>query len=468
MDLFDYGLPKNLLPVNTDKIPARVSAVHKQRYELICEYGEIFGKLKAGVYYRSGKKQVFPAVGDFVLLDYNTSGDSHIVATLPRKTFFSRRDPTPGQGEQAIAANFDYVFIIQSLNRDFNLKRLERYLTLAYQSGAVPAVVLTKADLTEDCDGYLRAASKIAAGVGVFAVSAKTGEGLTSLSDYLKPRKTAVLLGSSGVGKSSLVNALAGEEIMAVREIRAGDGRGRHTTTHRQLIRLPNGAMVIDTPGMRELGMCEAAEGLGGAFSDVEQFFGKCKFSDCKHQSEPGCAIKAAIASGALSQERWESYVSLDSEAQYGDDKKAYLRQKQKRNKTIAKYVREIQKADYRRVPCAESFVCKVCGAAVAPEGAGSRHRNHCPKCLSSVHEDHAPGDRASLCKGIMDPIGVWVRKNGEWALIHRCRSCGAIHSNRVAADDNPALLMSIAVRPLADPPFPMSTLEQQFGNKTD
>lgn len=317
-------------------IPARVIAVYKERYELACEYGRVYGRLKAGVYFGTGLEE-FPTTGDFVLISLNPGGDSQIIKTLPRKSFFSRRDPDRGRGEQAVAANFDSVFILQSLNSNFNPKRLERYLTLAWQSGAVPAILLTKADLVSDCLEQIRTAEKIAAGVAVCAVSTKTGSGLDGLADFLQPRKTVVFLGSSGVGKSSLVNTLAGEDIMAVGGIRECDSRGRHTTTHRQLIMLKNGTMLIDTPGMRELGMWDVSAGLGEAFSDIEQYFGRCKFSDCRHQNEPGCAVKAAIESGELSQERWNSYLQLRHEAKYSDDKSAYLRQKQESHKEIAR-----------------------------------------------------------------------------------------------------------------------------------
>ena len=339
MDLKKYGFMPDMMPENAQGIPARITAVHKERYALVCEYGETYGRLKTKEYF--GGFEEFPTTGDFVLINYIPSGDSQIIRTLPRKTFFSRRDPTPGRGEQAVASNFDYVFIIQSLNHDFNAKRLERYLTLAWQSGAVPVVVLTKADLEEDSAPYIRIVESYAVGVPVHAVSSKTGTGLNTLSAYMSPGKTVVFLGSSGVGKSSLVNALADEDIMAVNGIREDDSKGRHTTTHRQLIMLKNGAMIIDTPGMRELGMWDVSTGLGEAFADVEQYLGKCKFSDCKHQTEPGCAIKEAIANGELSPERWKSYLSLKSEARYSDDKGAFLRQKQQRNKNIAKFNRK-------------------------------------------------------------------------------------------------------------------------------
>lgn len=458
MNLTDYGLTPNMLPEQFEGIPARVTAVHKERYALVCKYGELYGRLKASVYYKKGGED-FPTVGDFVQIDHIPDGDSRIVATLPRRTYFARRDPAPGRRGQAVAANFDYVFIMQSFNQDFNPKRLERYLTLARQSDAIPVILLSKADLAGDHGSYLRAVQKVAAGVDAFAVSAKTGVGFDALSEYLKPRKTIVLLGSSGVGKSSLLNKLLGEDAMAVKSIRKSDGKGRHTTTVRQLIMLESGAMVIDTPGMRELGMWDVSAGLSGAFADVKQYLGKCKFADCSHRGEPGCAVKEAIANGKLSPKRWESYAALKNEAQYADGKEAYMRQKKQRHKKIAQFARQVKKVDYRHTPCLEAFTCKVCGAAVVPGGAGSGHRNHCPNCLSSLHVDNEPGDRASLCKGVMEPIGVWVRKNGEWALIHRCRTCGALSSNRVAADDNPALLMSIAVKPLALPPFPLDKL---------
>lgn len=464
INITNYGFNPSALPDGASGIPARVTAAHRERYEIVCERGVGFARLKAAEYY--GGTEKFPTTGDFVTVDWQEGGESRITRTLERSTFFSRLDPSSsGHGEQAVAANFDYVFILQALGRDFNPRRLERYLTLAWQSGALPAVVLTKADLEEDFAPQLRAAEKLAVGVGVFAVSAVTGYGLEMLDEYLKPRKTAVLLGSSGVGKSSLINRLAGSEVMATSEVRTDDERGRHTTTHRQLIMLPSGAMVIDTPGMRELGMWDVTDGLDRSFADVERYFGSCKFSNCRHDTEPGCAVKAAIASGELPLERWESYEKLKGEARYSDDKEGYLREKTKRFKEIAKSQKQLAKIDYRNVPCAESFTCRVCGATSAPEGAGTGHRNHCPKCLCSVHLDNEPGDRASRCKGIMDPIGVWVKKNGEWAIIHRCRVCGKISTNRIAADDNQTLLMSIAVKPLAEPPFPLSQIGEVGGD---
>ena len=328
MNICEYGIIPELN--GREGLPARVTAVHKERYEIVCEHGMSHARLKRGVY--DAGAELYPTVGDWVLVQYEPSGDSLITATLPRRTYFARRDPTPGRGEQAVAANFDRVLILQSLNGDFNLRRLERYAALAWQSGATPVIVLTKADLAEDTLSFELEAARVAPGVEIHVVSVRTGQGLDGLAAHLQPGKTAVFLGSSGVGKSSLVNALAGEEIMLTAAIREDDSKGRHTTTHRQLLKLPGGAMIIDTPGMRELGRWEAAQGL---FADVEQFLGMCRFSDCRHEQEPGCAIRAAIASGELDPARWESWRKLQLEAV---DKATLRKRKQEWGKAIRKY----------------------------------------------------------------------------------------------------------------------------------
>ena len=334
MNINDYGTVPNY--ENLPGIPARVTAVHKERYEIVCAHGITHARLKTKEYFVD--TQDFPTAGDFVMINYIDNGDSQILATLPRRTLFSRREPGPIPRDQAVAANFDYVFIMQSLNLDFNPKRLERYLTLVWQSGATPVILLTKADLVEDYWDYLTQVERIAVGVNIHVVSAHTGYGLARLNAYLQPGKTVVFLGSSGVGKSSLVNALAGEERMAVSAIREDDSKGRHTTTHRQLIRLQSGVMVIDTPGMRELGMWDVSEGLSDAFADVEAFLGRCRFSDCRHEREPGCAIRAAIASGELGFDRWESYQMLKEEDLSREE---LLRRKHEWSKGVAKFTRQ-------------------------------------------------------------------------------------------------------------------------------
>ncbi len=333
MNIKDYGWNETMNSDSNSGTPARIMAVHKGRFEIVSDFGEGFARVKGREYYFEG--ETFPTVGDFVLIDYNKDGDSRILKTLQRKTYFSRRDPDKGRGEQAVAANFDYVFIMQSLNHDFNPKRLERYLTAARQSKAEPVIVLTKADLTDDYLPYILAASSVAEGVKLCIVSAATGYGMNELSPYLQRGKTLVFLGSSGVGKSSLVNALAGEKIMNVNGIREDDSKGRHTTTHRELIMLPNGVMVIDTPGMRELGMWDVTEGLGDAFSEVEALARKCRFRDCSHRTEPGCAVLEAIRSGKLEESRLESYRKIKTEARYTHHAADYRRQKEQFFKSI-------------------------------------------------------------------------------------------------------------------------------------
>ncbi|GIP17434.1 putative ribosome biogenesis GTPase RsgA 1 [Paenibacillus montaniterrae] len=354
LTLNDYGFVPQHDSLNTGGTYARVTAVHKQRFSLITEQGECLARLKPGVYYINCTEE-FPTTGDFVEIQYNPNGESLITKTLPRKSKFSRNDFSGHAAgfvktikEQTVAANFDYVFIMQSLNHDFNRRRIERYLAQAWQSGAIPVVILTKADLIADVAEYVAQVEKIAVGATVHPISVKTGYGMEALANYLKKGKTIVFLGSSGVGKSSLANTLAGKEVMLVSDIREEDSKGRHTTTHRQLILLDSGVIIIDTPGMRELGMWEVDEGISEGFSDVEHFFGKCRFSDCKHQSEPGCAIKGAIESGQLPVERWDSYLALKKEAAFVEDRAAYLRNKDAQHVALKVSERQRKKGEKR------------------------------------------------------------------------------------------------------------------------
>ncbi len=334
MNIKDYGFDYQIDINNTSGTPARITAVHKGRFGIVSDCGEGFAQLKGKEYYYGN--EIFPTTGDFVLIDHNKDGDSRIIKTLERKAYFSRRDPDKGRGEQAVAANFDTVFIMQSLNHDFNPKRMERYLTAARQSKAEPVIVLTKADLTDDYLPYILETSRVAQGVKTCVVSSKTGYGMEELSPYLQKGKTLVFLGSSGVGKSSLVNALAGEQIMDVNGIREDDSKGRHTTTHRELIMLSSGVMIIDTPGMRELGMWDVTEGLGDAFSDVEEIARGCRFRDCRHENEPGCAVREAIENGTLDASRFESYKKIKAEAKYSVGSADYRRQKEQFFRNIA------------------------------------------------------------------------------------------------------------------------------------
>ncbi len=342
MNILDYEFDEKLLEqsntdVNEKLIPARIITTYRDRYEIICNNGKGFAKLKSGSYY-DNPDSIFPTIGDFVLIEWNNTGDSMITQTLKRKSCFSRFDPSPDRKhEQFVAANFDYVFIIQSLNNNYNLRRIERYLTIAWQSGGIPVIILTKCDLIED---YLQIVSEIediAPLVDIHVISSKTGQGIDELQKYFKPKKSVVFLGSSGVGKSTLVNRLAGNEIMETKEIREDDSRGRHTTTHRQLIMLESGTMIIDTPGMRELGMWDVSEGLDKTFKDIDDLLGNCKFSNCTHTNEPGCAILEAIQDGQISEDRFNSYIKLRNEAKYIEDSQSYLREKKQKFKEITK-----------------------------------------------------------------------------------------------------------------------------------
>jgi len=332
LDLSQYGYTATETQTQ-GLIPGRVTEFRRNQYTVITEHGEIDAVLKGSFVHEAVVRADLPCVGDFVLLQHNTSGVSPIVKVLPRRTKFSRSDGS-GHGyahikanhEQVVATNFDYVFIVTSLNRDFRVNRILRYLTQAWASGGQPVVILTKADLCEDFAPQINEVMDAAPGVNVHAISSHTGLGLDELQTYIKPGKTIVFLGMSGVGKSSLLNALANEDIMSVKETRKEDAsKGSHTTTHRQLIMLPSGAMVIDTPGMRELGLYDADESISIGFADIEELFPACKFSDCGHHSEPGCAVQAALADGTLSRARWEQYLKQRKEDRYYDNKSAAM-----------------------------------------------------------------------------------------------------------------------------------------------
>ncbi len=344
MDIKDYGLKNNLIEnIDENKTIARIIATHKDRYEIVCNNGKGFAQIKRGVYY-DNPNSIYPTTGDFVLIEWNNTGDSMIYETLKRQSSFSRTASSSdrthelhNQHEQLVAANFDYVFIMQSLNNNFNTNRIERYLSLAWSSGGIPVVVLTKSDLVSNVEEYIAEVKNVAIGVDVYAVSCVTKDGIEDIKKYFLKGNTIVFLGSSGVGKSTLVNTLYGEEVMKTSEIRENDSRGRHTTTSRNLIMLPNGAMIIDTPGMRELGMWDAEEGIGKTFQDIDQYIGMCKYSDCTHTNEPGCKILEVIENGEISRERFEQYLKLQKESQYNTNSEQYLRDKKEKFKNIAK-----------------------------------------------------------------------------------------------------------------------------------
>lgn len=349
IDLKNYGYTET----NTHTgglTPGRITELQRERYTVVTERGEVAAELKGSFYHNAQLRDDMPCVGDYVLLQYNDTGVSLIAQLLPRSTKFSRADflghatgHVKTAYEQVVAVNFDYVFIVSSLNMDFKVNRIVRYLTQTRRSGGTPVIVLTKADLAGDFEQQISEIQAAAPDVPIHAISSHTGFGLDALEQYLQPRKTIVFLGMSGVGKSSLLNALMERNVMAVKSIREDDSRGRHTTTHRQLFMLPGGAMIIDTPGMRELGLYDAEEGIRTVFSDVEELFSACKFSNCSHQTEPGCAVLAALDDGSLSQKQWERYLAQKRESRYVDDKTAFMRE---RADEWRKFVK-----DYRKNP---------------------------------------------------------------------------------------------------------------------
>ncbi len=296
--------------------PARVAVEHRDAYVLYTTRGERAAELSGRLRHSVEERGDLPAVGDWVAVaDVEGSERALVHAVLPRRTKFSRMAATDhGQTvEQVVAANVDVVFLAAGLDGDLNIPRLERYLTLGWESGAEPVVVLTKSDLCDDVPAVLVRVEAVAVGVPVHAVSNLTGEGIPALRAYFEGDRTIAALGSSGVGKSSLVNRLAGEELMATGRLRS-DGRGRHTTSNRQLLPLPDGGLFLDTPGMRELRLWESEDGLANAFDDVIAAAGRCRFADCAHESEPGCGVRAALADGTLARERFESWRKLQGE----------------------------------------------------------------------------------------------------------------------------------------------------------
>jgi ribosome biogenesis GTPase / thiamine phosphate phosphatase len=294
--------------------PARVIVQQRGLYVLATEFGDVTAQLSGRFAYEA-EAGTYPVAGDWVAAairpDETAATIQHV---LPRKGAFLRKAAGSGRAAQVVAANVDVAFVVASLNGDLSARRIERYLATAWDSGACPIVVLTKADLCHDCITRRAEIEAIAPGVLVHVVSVVTGQGLEALGSSFAAGQTAALLGSSGVGKSSLVNALAGAALMATQAIREEDARGRHTTTHRQLVLLPNGRLMLDTPGMRELGLWEADAGVATAFADVEALAARCRFKDCAHAAEPGCAVQAAIAEGNLDQNRVRSFTKLQRE----------------------------------------------------------------------------------------------------------------------------------------------------------
>ena len=327
----------------------RILSQEKGRYRLICENGEKFAKMAGTFRYKAIAVSEFPAVGDFVMMEnLDVNSDAVIHHVLQRDSVLIRKASGTSNKEQVVAANIDIIFLCMSLNNDYNLRRLERYLSICRESGASAVVVLTKADLCEDISEKLAEVNAVVMGADVLVTSAETQNGHEQILPYIKKGSTIALIGSSGVGKSTLINCLLGEDLISTNAI-LKDDKGQHTTTRREMMLLPNGGLIIDTPGMRELGMWDAVEGVDKTFTDIEELSIQCRYSNCTHVSEPDCAIKNAIESGALSEERWQSYQKLKAENANTKNAKVNVivkEHKQKSAQKAKKYPKKIRNYD--------------------------------------------------------------------------------------------------------------------------
>jgi ribosome biogenesis GTPase / thiamine phosphate phosphatase len=326
--------------------PARVATEYtNELYRLYLEQGEVLGQLAGRLRHHAETRADLPAVGDWVAVTPLEGEDKAVIhAVLPRQSKFSRKVAGRVTEEQVVAANVTTILLVMGLDEDYSPRRLERYLTMAWESGAQPVVVLNKVDLCEDLAAREAEIASIAVGAEVIPISALQGTGLERLAAHVVPGATVALLGSSGVGKSTVINRLVGQEVLKTAEVRASDSTGKHTTTRRELILLPSGGLVMDTPGMRELQVWEAGAGVSGAFDDIERLAEWCRFSDCTHHEEPGCAVRAALDSGELEAARLESYFTIQRELQHLERRQDKLGQieEKKKAKVIERAVRRM------------------------------------------------------------------------------------------------------------------------------
>ena len=297
------------------QIPARISMELRNLFHIFCEYGELTAELSGRYRHRVKDRSELPCVGDWVVVSARPEeGTATIHNLLERKSSFTRKEAGLRTEEQVLAANIDTTFLVSGLDHDFNLRRIERFITTVWESGASPVIVLNKTDLVDNLQEYIERVDTVAFGIPVCTVSALNNTGIDQIAGYLKPGETAAFLGSSGVGKSTIINCLYGSELFKTGAVREDDSRGRHTTSHREMIIIPERGILIDTPGMRAVQLWGDTETLKSSFQDVEELTLQCKFTDCRHQTEPGCAIQRALADGTLDPKRFESYLKQQRE----------------------------------------------------------------------------------------------------------------------------------------------------------
>ena len=379
------------------------------------------------------------AVGDDVEAEHAGRDQYKLAKVLQRKTQVYRGDRRAPSEKILIAANAQTILAVVSADYLINQAGYpEAAIIAAKRAGIGAGLFISKCDLIgERAKAILQ--DKLALYSGITDVFFGCSFDVSQELIQFVRSKTTVVIGDRACGKTTLINGilsgLSGSVI----------SRENRPSTHaNELLLGPEGTMLIDTPGFRSFALQQVTQDERSfVFPEIADIARGCRFRSCTHVYEEGCEVIEALRQNRIKRERYDAFKEMTQAAP----------------ESVNPERRHTPSADYRHTACRESFVCKACGELVVPDGAGSQHRNHCPKCLSSVHVDNKPGDRASLCGGIMDPVSVWVRKGGEWAVIHRCRLCGSFSSNRVAADDNPMLLLSIAVKPLSAPPFPLNKL---------
>jgi ribosome biogenesis GTPase len=353
LSLEDYGwddfFAQGFAPYASEGFEAgRVFLQHNRIYMLYTASGETVAETTGRLRFNARGADDLPAVGDWVAVRRSAEGKAQIHEVLPRRSKFSRRAAGRETEEQIVAANVDTVFLVTGLDNDFNPRRIERYLIMALESGAEPVVVLNKSDLIEDAEEKRTEIELVAPGATVLTLSAKRGEGVEQLLPYISHGRTVALMGSSGVGKSTIVNRLLGSEVQRTQEVRLSDTRGRHTTTHRELFVLASGGLILDTPGMRELQLLVSEKGLRETFEDIEDVAAQCRFSDCRHEGEPDCAVREALETGALDPERYANYRKMQAEMRHAatlvDQRKA-----QEEKARVKRIHRAFNRTDKRR-----------------------------------------------------------------------------------------------------------------------